>query len=781
MLNDSSKKPRILLVDNELAVRDHIAKVLTDEYIVDTADDGAQALLAIMRARPDLVVTDAVMPGMDGIELLKTLRATPDTQMIPVLLVSDGAQDELRITGFEEGADGYLSKPYAERELRARIRALIKAVRLREESVRREVWEQAVRQAMAERAALLDSITDGFYALDREWRFTYVNQRALELIGMRREELLGKTLWETFPMLEGTIFQQQYERAMHRQCMTIVEGFSPATKLWVEARAYPTPSGLAINFRDIGERKRVEAALRQSEERYRAFVANSSEGIWRYELDEPLDLSMTVEAQVEHLHRHAYLAELNDAMARMYGYERAEDLKGTRLGALLSPTDPVASTFLRRLAECDFRVVELESAERDREGRARYFANSVTPVIEGGKLVRLWGVQRDITASKEAEACLREADRRKDEFLAVLAHELRNPLAPIRNGLQILRLRAADDEVLQRTVTMMDRQMEHLVRLVDDLLDVGRITRGRLELRTQKLQLTDVLTSAIEGSRALIEAQGHHLTVSIDDADDLVVEGDSDRLVQVFSNLLSNSAKYTERGGRISLTAAREGTKAVVQVQDSGIGIPREALDHVFDMFSQVRSHQGRAGGGLGIGLSLVRTLVALHGGSVTAFSEGPGTGSTFTVRLPVCAPRHERSHVSDYDLSSQAASYARRLRILIADDNEDAASSLATLLKMQGHEVCCASDGLEAIEWAREFRPEVVFMDIGMPRLDGIEAARRIRALPHGESMRIIALTGWGQPQDEQRTRAAGMDHHLTKPVSTEALRSVLNTLRVQ
>jgi len=528
VLTSIPPKPRILLVEDDTLLRGHLARVLSDEYIVDTAGNGKEALESVMRFPPALVVTDIVMPEFDGIELLKALRSTQHTGMIPVLLISGRAIHEQRIEGYKEGADGYLAKPYTENELRACIGSMLQSARRREEAARREAIEQTEQQALAERAALLESITEQ----------------------------------------------------------------------------------------------------------------------------------------------------------------------------------------------------------------------------------------------------LRQADQRKNEFLAILAHELRNPLAPLRNGLHILKLRSDADPTVSQTVSMMDRQMTHLVRLVDDLLDVSRITRGKLELRQRKVLLTEVLGHAVESARAFIESHRHELTVEIH-AQNLLVDGDPDRLAQVFSNLLLNAAKYTEAGGHITLSLDHENDEATIAVQDDGVGIPPHALEQVFEMFSQVRSGEVRGAEGLGIGLSLVRTLVQMHCGTVCAFSDGPGRGARFTVRLPLA-----EGPVTSAVTAPPAAAQNRGQRVLVVDDNTDAAASLALLLEMEDYEVCTAADGEEAIEQARTFGPQIIFMDLAMPRLDGLEAARRIRALPQGERVRIVALTGWGQEADRQRTRDAGMDHHLIKPVSLDALQNVLRTL---
>ncbi|MDB6083051.1 MAG: hypothetical protein JWN43_932 [Gammaproteobacteria bacterium] len=484
--------------------------------------------------------------------------------------------------------------------------------------------DQAARRVTPDRAALFETITDAFYYLDCECRFTDLNQGALDYFGRTREEMLGRVMWDVFPVTRGSVFQREYERSLCNQDSVAFEAESPITGRWVEVRVYPSAHGLAVYFGDITDRK-------------------------------------------------------------------------------------------------------------------------------------------------ESEAQLRDADRRKSEFLAILAHELRNPLATLRNGLHILKRRAAADPKMSQTVSMMDRQMLNVVRLVDDLMDTSRITGGKLELRRRKVLLVDVLGNAVESSRSVIEARRHALVVELK-SHDVLVDGDPDRLAQVFSNLLLNSAKYTDAGGLITLTLACENGEAVVALQDNGIGIPPAALERVFEMFSQVRTQGGQTAGGLGIGLSLVRTLVQMHGGSVRAFSEGPGRGSRFTVRLPLAEGLPA--------CGSAAAEYERAPRghrVLVVDDNTDAAASLTMLLQMEDYEVRTAADGMEALEHVVSFQPDIVFMDLAMPRLDGVEATRRIRALPHGERVRIVALTGWGQEADRQRTRDAGMDHHLIKPVSLDALRVLL------
>ncbi|NUZ05804.1 hybrid sensor histidine kinase/response regulator [Piscinibacter koreensis] len=379
----------------------------------------------------------------------------------------------------------------------------------------------------------------------------------------------------------------------------------------------------------------------------------------------------------------------------------------------------------------------------------------------------------DISARKRAEAALRDADRRKDEFLATLAHELRNPLAPLRNGLHIARLNSRTDDRLRNTLGMMDRQLSHLVRLVDDLLDVGRISSGKLELKQQPIEIGRALASAMESTRITVESREHRLVVDAPD-EPLWVLGDHDRLSQVFVNLLGNAAKYTESGGSIRVVLDRDGNDARVRVSDSGIGIPPAAVGHVFDLFSQVREHQGRYGGGLGIGLALVKRLVALHGGSVEATSAGEGQGSTFTVRLPAI----EAPHAGAGDTRAGAEARGQRQRILVADDNGDAAESLAEMLRLFGHDVWTVGDGQQALDRLDAVGPDVVILDLGMPVMDGIEAARRIRTLPQHRSVLLVALTGWGQDRDRARTAEAGFDRHLVKPVDPAEVERLLTAL---
>ena len=364
---------------------------------------------------------------------------------------------------------------------------------------------------------------------------------------------------------------------------------------------------------------------------------------------------------------------------------------------------------------------------------------------------------------------LHEADRRKDDFLATLAHELRNPLAPIRSGIEVLRLRGARRDTV---LPMMERQVQHLTRLLDDLLDVSRITRGKVTLQVERTELGPAVQAAVEANRALIDRKGHDLKLSLP-AEPVWLDADPVRLAQILSNLVNNAAKYTPPGGRIGVTVTQAGEEVEVVVSDSGIGIPAEHRGAIFDMFTQIESHASHAEGGLGIGLALVRGLVALHGGTVEARSDGPGRGSEFKVRLP--ARMRQWPALVPGSVDRRRA----RLTILVVDDNHDAASTLALFLEELGHEVRVAYDGESALRLAEAHRPHTVLLDLGMPGIDGYEVCRRLRVPTWGRRMRIIAVTGYGQDSHRRRSSEAGFDAHLVKPVSTETLVELVGDLR--
>jgi PAS domain S-box-containing protein len=411
---------------------------------------------------------------------------------------------------------------------------------------------------------------------------------------------------------------------------------------------------------------------------------------------------------------------------------------------------------------------------RSKDGSIKHVLVNSSACFENGKFAYTRCFTRDVTQQYLAEQALREADRRKDHFLATLAHELRNPLAPIQQGLEVLRIDSRDERLREEAHSMMERQVQLLARLVDDLLDVTRIARDKMELRKEPVELADIVRNAVETSRPWVDSAGHHLSVTLPERP-MFLDADPTRMAQVFSNLLNNSAKYTEGPqGRIEIEARLDGSNAVVAVRDNGLGISRESLATVFDMFRQAEQSVERAQGGLGIGLALVRRLVELHGGTINAHSDGPGKGSEFTVRLPLSSTEAARvkTPLPPGDFA------AVRHRILVVDDNKDAAHTLSMLLRVKGHQVRIATSGLQALQIAPEFLPQLILMDIGMPHPDGLETTRRLRKLPCGQDVMIVALTGWGQPDDVRRSIDAGCSAHVVKPVEFSELELLLAQL---
>jgi len=486
--------------------------------------------------------------------------------------------------------------------------------------------EERLRAEHERMVRILESIGDAFYALDAEFRFTYVNRKAEQLWGKQREKLIGRVFWDEFPQAVGSEAAEMQLKVMRELRPVQFETRSRILDAWLDISLYPDANGgLACYFRDISERKRAEQAVRA-------------------------------------------------------------------------------------------------------------------------------------------------ADQRKDEFLAVLGHELRNPLAPLRSGLELLEIGRDRPELIEGIRAMMARQLGHLVHLVDDLLDLSRITHGEIQLRQMTVDLDKVVAAAIELTRPFIGERGQRLTVA-QSAEPVYVSGDFERLTQIVGNLLSNAAKYTPQSGTIEVRTQTAGEQALVSVRDTGFGIPAERLEEIFEMFTQVPEHRARlGGGGLGIGLALSRRLAELHGGTLKAASEGLGKGSEFTLRLPLAA---EFAHAVTKPVEPVRAPAPRR--VLVVDDNTDAADSLRLVLDLQGHETEVAYDPTSALLAVERFAPDCVLLDIGLPDIDGYETARRIRALPGGDRMHLIAVTGWGQQEDKQRARAAGFDAHLTKPVELAAVSALL------
>ena len=500
----------------------------------------------------------------------------------------------------------------------------------------------------------------------------------------------------------------------------------------------------------------IERARAQSDQaRLAAIVTSSDDAIISKDLD-------------------GVIMSWNRGAQQLFGYT-AEEAIGKPV-TMLIPDDHLDEEpqILRRIRSGE-SVDHYETVRRRKDGTLIDISLTVSPLRDAaGRIIGASKIARDITQRKRAEDELRESDRRKTEFLATLAHELRNPLAPIRNAVQVLRRTGGSGENVLPATEMMERQVGHMVRLVDDLLDVSRISHGRIELRRERIELGSVIHHAVEAVRPLAECSGVDLIVTTP-PQPMYLNADATRLAQVLENLLNNACKFTGQSGRIWLSVEQEGEHAVIRVRDAGIGIATDQLTRIFDMFTQVDTSLERPVSGLGIGLSLVKGLVEMHGGTVEAHSAGVGHGSEFTVRLPLAreaSPELPEPTVSELTITTPR-------RVLVVDDNQDSAESLALLLKLAGHETHIAYDGLEAVQAAAAFRPDVVLLDLGLPKMNGYEAARRMRAQSRNNGMVLVALTGWGQEEDRQKSRAAGFDAHIVKPVDPAVLSKLLAEMK--
>jgi signal transduction histidine kinase len=619
---------RIVLADDNADMRGYLRDLLAPFYAVEAVSDGAQALAAARRAHPDLILSDVMMPRLNGFELLHAVRADAALRGVPVVLLSARAGEEARIEGLDSGADDYLIKPFSARELLARLGALLELRRMRRAA------DEAFRLRTAQFETLLNEAPLGVYVVDADFRIREANPTAIGTFG-------------DIPGLIGSDFGE----AIYR--------------LWPQAYA----------------------------------------------------------DEIVQLFRHTL-----------------------HTGERYVATERVEQRLDRQAAEHYEWQINRIPLPDGRFGVVCYF--------------------REISAHVRARTLLEAADRQKDEFLAMLAHELRNPLAPIRNAGEILSRVCSDNPRAVQAVGIVQRQVANLQRLVDDLLDVSRITQGRVVLQWRSVQIADVVTQAVETVEPLMKEKGHELSVAMYRS--LRVRGDPARLVQCVANILTNAAKYTDRGGRIQLEVRDDGEQAHVIVTDNGIGIEADMQPTVFDLFVQGDRTLDRAQGGLGIGLSVVKRLVEMHGGSVSLFSAGTDQGSRFELKLPLLQREESLGE-------APASAHVPVRRILVVDDNADAANSLAIILSLEGHHVECAYSAHEALQRVQSVRPDVALLDIGLPSMDGYELARRLRACPALAGTRLIALTGYGTADDKVRARASGFDAHLVKPADLRALREIL------
>lgn len=645
------------------------------------------------------------------------------------------------------------------------------------EALERAYVARTLRESEARYRAIVEATPECVKLLDPEGRLLQMNPAGLAMLEADGPEAaLGRCVYDVIAPEYRDRFRDLNERVCRGERGTL--GFEiiglRGTRRYMETNAVPLPSPgggftqLAVT-RDVTERVAAERSLKESEERYRqaaaaAATAAEANAKFRAFFEQGTNFAgvLTLDGMV---------VEANRLCLDACGFAREEVIgrpfwecgwwdQSTALVDMVRAACHQAAGGRMFRAETDYFVAV---------GARRVVDLILAPVTDdAGRVLFVAATGTDVTERREMEESLRDSDRKKDEFIALLAHELRNPLAPIRNGLQVIRLAGGDPGAVAQARDMMDRQLSHMVRLIDDLLDVSRIGQNKMELRRERVQLTDVVSSAVETARPLIDAGAHELNVSLPQRP-IFLDADLTRLAQVFSNLLTNSAKFTPHGGRIWLSAERRGSEVVVSVRDTGIGIPDASLSAIFDMFSQVDRSIERTRGGLGIGLALVKGLVEMHGGTVSAASEGEDKGSTFTVTLPALTGQAEPA------VPQSEGRRASSRRILVVDDSRDGADSLAMMLRLLGNEVRTANDGIVAVEQAEAFKPEVILMDVGMPRMNGLDATRSIRAQEWGRSMTIIALTGWGQEEDKERSRAAGCDAHLVKPIDPSDLERLL------
>jgi PAS domain S-box-containing protein len=642
---------------------------------------------------------------------------------------------------------------------------------------------QAVRAAQAraaERGELmrvtLASIGDAVITTDSEGHITSLNVVAERLTGWTRRDAIGQPLDAVFRIVNEDTREPVPNPARKALREGVAVGLANHTLLIardgrersIDDSAAPirgddgATSGSVLVFRDITERRkaeREEAVRLMAARQLASIVESSDDAIVRKSLD-------------------GIIQSWNAGAERLFGYSAAEAV-GRHISLVipaerLSEEDEIIASL-----KVGQRVDHFETERRHKSGRLIWVSLTISPIVDDdGQVVAASKIARDVTDRRRMEDSLRQlaadlsaADRQKNEFLATLAHELRNPLAPLGNMLEVLK--RADGDGRARALATMDRQLRQLVRLVDDLLDLNRIMHNRLELRKELTDLNAVVEQAVDVSRPLADASGHTLRLVLPPAP-ILLSADAVRLGQVFGNLLNNASKYTERGGTITVRVEQAAADAVITVDDTGAGIPADRLHSIFEMFTQVETSRERSQGGLGIGLTLVRRFAEMHGGSVHAESAGLGQGSRFVVRLPIVVEARRASPA----VAAGGAISPRRM--LVVDDNRDAAASLAMLLELDGHTIVTAHDGASALGAAATHRPEIALLDLGLPGIDGYEVCRRIREQPWGRAMILVALTGWGQEEDRSRTRAAGFDGHLVKPVNYGELMELLGSFAV-
>jgi PAS domain S-box-containing protein len=786
----SSPPAAILMVD------DQPARLLSYEAILGNlqvrcvrALSGIDALARLMKEEFAAILLDVNMPGMDGFEVARLVREHPRYERTPIIFITGVNVTELdQLRGYEVGAIDYISVPVVPEILRTKVAILVELYQRRAEL---RVVNEALKEARArieldhatalaqsrlteetlrirERVhqAVVENAPVGVCHTALSGHFQYINKAFCDLVGYSSEELAALTWQEiTHPddlepartlahqVTTGEIPHYRLDQRYLRKDGSAVWVNFFGNFVYDDTGQPLHAVGLAV---DITERKRVEMALRDREERL--VLAHSAARLGTYDYD-------VRKGTIQWDERTCQLWGVS--LSECVTYEvflsgvHPDDLAPTK-AALKRALDPAGDPHY----DATFRVCNRI------DGLTRWIKANGRALFERGEPLRLVGTVEDITERQQSEERIRESERRlrelsdhKDRFLAMLAHELRNPVAPIRSAAEVLSRTATPGGSEQSMVGIIQRQAQQLSRLLDDLLDVARITQGRIELRREPITLSTCVQIAVESIEPLIREKGHHVTVS-HAAPSLTVNADKVRLTQCVSNLLINAAKYTDPGGRIDIRTFAEEQDMVIEVHDDGIGMSADLLPRVFELFVQNDASLDRSQGGLGLGLSICKQLIEMHGGRVAAVSAGAGLGSTFSIRLPI----QSHSPAPEADRSTREISTRR---VLIVDDNQDAADSLAMLLGSGGHEVRAVYASEDALTEAMVFAPDVVLLDIGLPHVDGYEVARRLKAA--SVSATLVALSGYGRPEDQQKSAAAGFDAHLVKPVDLQSIEDIL------
>ncbi|MBD3883602.1 response regulator [Phormidium tenue FACHB-886] len=775
--------PRILLADDNIDMRNYVKRLLSPFYEVEAVADGAAALAAVQRRRPDLVLSDVMMPDMGGFELLRSLRADPHTQKIPVILLSARAGEESRIDGLEAGADDYLIKPFSAPELLARVKTHLELAQLRQavSSEREQQLQTEAQTAKANLERALATINEQFLVLDSEWRYVYVNDRVVEVNGVSKQELVGKSIWDVFPDTVETQFYKEVHRVAAEKTASRFEYFYPALNRWFENHVYSLPDNLVIIVADITDRKQTEAALRESELKFRTIADTMPQIVW----------STTSDGYHDYFNKRWY---------EYTGMPRT-GTQGWNWKDYLHPEDYERTL---EIWQCSLKTNTAYEVEyrfrRASDGAYRWFIGRALPVQdEQGNTVRWFGTCTDVDDQRrlleqqeqllERERSTRNeverVSRMKDEFLATLSHELRTPLNALLGWSHILRKGGLKPELVERGMNTIDRNIRMQAQLIEDLLDMNRIVSGKIRLNVQRIDLLAVIDAALETVRLAADAKEIRLQKVLDPLAG-IVSGDATRLQQIIWNLLSNAIKFTPKRGRVLVVLERVHSHVEISIIDTGQGIDPVFLPHVFERFQQADSSITRTHGGLGLGLSIVRGLTELHGGTVRVESAGLGKGATFVVSLPLmavysAAADAPRLEAEGENASSDAGSPSLRgIKILVVDDELDARELIKLILEQAQATVVTAGSAQQALALLKQAPPDLLISDIGLPNEDGYQLIRKVRSLSADQGGKIpaVALTAYARTEDRKLALLSGYQMHIAKPVEPAELVAIVNSL---